>query len=41
MNTVKAAFEALTSQKLPEDIARARGRKLVDVRKVYYGGKVY
>ncbi|KAJ9648031.1 28S ribosomal protein S5, mitochondrial [Coniosporium tulheliwenetii] len=41
MNTVKAAFEALTSQKLPEDIARARGRKLVDVRKVYYGGRVY
>ena len=41
MNTVKAAYEALMSQKLPEDIARARGRKLVDVRKVYYGGQVY
>jgi len=40
MNTVKATFEALTSQKLPEDIARARGKKLVDVRKVYYAGKV-
>ncbi|KAL1642355.1 28S ribosomal protein S5, mitochondrial [Diplodia intermedia] len=41
MNTVKATMEALLSQKLPEDIARARGRKLVDVRKVYYGGSVY
>jgi len=41
MNTVKATFEALSSQKLPEDIARARGRKLVDVRKVYYAGQVY
>jgi small subunit ribosomal protein S5 len=41
MNNVKATFEALTSQKLPEDIARARGKKLVDVRKVYYAGKVH
>ncbi|KAL1967935.1 hypothetical protein VTN77DRAFT_2352 [Rasamsonia byssochlamydoides] len=40
MNTVKAAYEALMSQKDPEDIARARGRKLVDVRKVYYAGRV-
>ncbi|KAF2145814.1 uncharacterized protein K452DRAFT_349226 [Aplosporella prunicola CBS 121167] len=40
MNTVKAAWQALLNQRLPEDIARARGRKLVDVRKVYYGGKV-
>ncbi|KAH8705145.1 37S ribosomal protein S5 [Talaromyces proteolyticus] len=40
MNTVKAVYEALISQKDPEDIARARGRKLVDVRKVYYAGKV-
>ncbi|PGH01769.1 hypothetical protein AJ79_07817 [Helicocarpus griseus UAMH5409] len=38
MNTVKAAYEALLRQKDPEDIARARGRKLVDVRKVYYAG---
>ncbi|KAK2806433.1 hypothetical protein FQN50_005850 [Emmonsiellopsis sp. PD_5] len=38
MNTVKAAYEAMLSQKNPEDIARARGRKLVDVRKVYYAG---
>lgn len=41
MNVVKAAWQALTNQKLPEDVARARGRKMVDVRKVYYGGQVY
>jgi len=41
MNVVKAAFEAMMSQRLPEDVARARGKKMVDVRKVYYGGKVY
>ncbi|GAB7362728.1 hypothetical protein MBLNU230_g3034t1 [Neophaeotheca triangularis] len=40
MNVVKATWEALMSQRLPEDVARARGRKLVDVRKVYYGGAV-
>ncbi|OKL56304.1 hypothetical protein UA08_08556 [Talaromyces atroroseus] len=40
MNTVKATYEALTAQKDPEDIARARGKKLVDVRKVYYAGRV-
>ncbi|KIW82205.1 hypothetical protein Z517_05232 [Fonsecaea pedrosoi CBS 271.37] len=39
MNTVKAAVQALLSQKHPEDIARARGKKLVDVRKVYYAGQ--
>ncbi|EEH40339.1 mitochondrial 37S ribosomal protein MRPS5 [Paracoccidioides lutzii Pb01] len=38
MNTVKAAYEALMSQKDPDDIARARGLKLVDVRRVYYAG---
>ncbi|KAF2189712.1 hypothetical protein K469DRAFT_723635 [Zopfia rhizophila CBS 207.26] len=41
MNVIKATWEALTSQKLPDEIARARGKKLVDVRKVYYGGSVY
>ncbi|GME51381.1 37s ribosomal protein [Neofusicoccum parvum] len=41
MNTVKAIWQAMLGQKLPEEIARARGRKLVDVRKVYYGGNVY
>ncbi|KAL3464254.1 37S ribosomal protein S5 [Aspergillus heterothallicus] len=40
MNTVKAAYQALMSQRIPEDIARARGKKLVDVRKVYYSGSV-
>src|ERR1700761_8639650 len=27
MNVVKAAFQALTSQRLPEDVAKGRGRK--------------
>lgn len=40
MNVVKATLQALQSQRLPEDIARGLGRKLVDVRKVYYGGSV-
>lgn len=40
MNTVKATMQALLNQRIPEDIARARGKKLVDVRKVYYGGLV-
>jgi small subunit ribosomal protein S5 len=39
MNTVKAAYEALMSQRNPEDVARARGKKMVDVRKVYYSGR--
>lgn len=39
MNTVKATVQALLSQKDPEDIARGRGKKLVDVRKVYYAGQ--
>lgn len=38
MNTVKAAYQALLSQKHPDEIARGRGKKFVDVRKVYYGG---
>lgn len=40
MNQVKSVYEALMKQRDPEEIARARGRKLVDVRKVYYAGKV-
>lgn len=40
MNTAKATVEALLSQKDPEEVARARGRKMVDVRKVYYAGAV-
>ncbi|KAK3397312.1 ribosomal protein S5, C-terminal domain-containing protein [Sordaria brevicollis] len=41
MNTVKATYQALTSQVDPEQIAIGRGKKLVDVRKVYYGGSVH
>ncbi|KAK4101511.1 hypothetical protein N658DRAFT_516008 [Parathielavia hyrcaniae] len=41
MNTVKAAYKALLTQPDPEEIAMGRGKKLVDVRKVYYGGAVY
>lgn len=40
MNSVKATFQALTNQKDPNEIAIGRGKKLVDVRKVYYGGNV-
>ncbi|PWY95816.1 37S ribosomal protein S5 [Aspergillus sclerotioniger CBS 115572] len=39
MNTVKAAYDALMSQRDPEEIARARGKKIVDVRGVYYSGR--
>jgi small subunit ribosomal protein S5 len=38
MNVIKTFMKALKSQKLPEVIARGRGKKFVDVRKVYYGG---
>ena len=38
MNTIKAAFQALRSQRDPASVARGRGLKMVDVRKVYYGG---
>ncbi|KAF2152336.1 hypothetical protein K461DRAFT_268302 [Myriangium duriaei CBS 260.36] len=41
MNVVKAAYAALLSQQDPEEVARARGRKMVDVRKVYYEGHVH
>lgn len=41
MNTVKATLKCLTEQVDPEAIAIGRGRKMVDVRKVYYGGAVY
>ncbi|KAI9666804.1 MAG: 28S ribosomal protein S5, mitochondrial [Alyxoria varia] len=40
MNVCKAVWEALKGQRDPEDVARSRGRKLVDVRKVYYAGLV-
>ncbi|CAK7274941.1 28S ribosomal protein S5, mitochondrial [Sporothrix epigloea] len=41
MNTVKATYKAFMGQRDPEQIAMGRGKKLVDVRKVYYGGAVY
>ncbi|KAF9981546.1 28S ribosomal protein S5, mitochondrial [Modicella reniformis] len=38
MNVIKATFEAFTQkQKLPDDIARARGKRVVDVQHTYYG----
>lgn len=40
MNTIKATFQALVNQRVPDEMARGLGRKLVDVRKVYYGGNV-
>ena len=40
MNVIKATYQALMSQRLPEEIAKGLGRKLVDVRKVYYNGQV-
>jgi small subunit ribosomal protein S5 len=40
MNSVKACVQALQDQKDPDQIAIGRGRKMVDVRKVYYGGNV-
>lgn len=41
MNSVKAAYNALMNQPDPEEIAIGRGKKMVDVRKVYYGGAVF
>ncbi|KAI0131088.1 hypothetical protein F4814DRAFT_404788 [Daldinia grandis] len=41
MNSVKACVIALQSQKDPNELATGRGKKLVDVRKVYYGGNVH
>ncbi|WBW74502.1 mitochondrial ribosomal protein subunit S5 [Schizosaccharomyces osmophilus] len=38
MNVVKAVFETLHEQALPEDIALQRGHKIVDVQREYYKG---
>ncbi|KAJ1977762.1 28S ribosomal protein S5, mitochondrial [Dimargaris verticillata] len=38
MNVIKCFFEAMQTQRTPEDLAMARGKKLVDVNRVYYGG---
>lgn len=40
MNTIKATMQALLNQRIPDEVARGLGKKLVDVRKVYYGGNV-
>ncbi|KAI8848329.1 ribosomal protein S5, C-terminal domain-containing protein, partial [Chytridium lagenaria] len=37
MNVIKATFEALRLQKTPQDLARARGRKVLDIATTYYG----
>ncbi|KAJ2799075.1 28S ribosomal protein S5, mitochondrial [Coemansia guatemalensis] len=37
MNVIKAVFEALQTQRQPEDVAKARGIRLVDVNHTYYG----
>ncbi|OZJ05904.1 hypothetical protein BZG36_01172 [Bifiguratus adelaidae] len=37
MNVIKATFEALDKQTSIEDLARRRGKKVVDVQHVYYG----
>ncbi|RDA93007.1 hypothetical protein CP533_5498 [Ophiocordyceps camponoti-saundersi (nom. inval.)] len=41
MNSVKATYKALMNQPDPERMAIGRGKKMVDVRKVYYGGSVH
>lgn len=38
MNIVKATFNALRSQRDPAEIALGRGRRMVDLRRVYYAG---
>ncbi|KAJ3416522.1 28S ribosomal protein S5, mitochondrial [Chytridiales sp. JEL 0842] len=38
LNVIKATFEALQKQQTPVEIARSRGRKLVDIANAYYGG---
>ncbi|TGZ84147.1 hypothetical protein EX30DRAFT_315949 [Ascodesmis nigricans] len=40
MNVIKTFCMALQKQTLPEQIARARGIKFVDVRKVYFNGQI-
>jgi len=39
MNVIKCTFEALSRQKLPSEIAKSRGKNLVDVYHTYYGTK--
>ncbi|KAK9477263.1 hypothetical protein V1514DRAFT_334330 [Lipomyces japonicus] len=37
VSIVKCAINMLQNQQLPEDIARARGKKIVDVKNAYFG----
>ena len=37
MNVVKATFQAFETQKLPEDLAKARGKNVIDLYRTYYG----
>ncbi|KAJ9076231.1 28S ribosomal protein S5, mitochondrial [Entomophthora muscae] len=39
MNVIKAFFDALLSQNTPGNIAKSRGKKIVDVQYQYYGVK--
>ncbi|CAG8559622.1 20790_t:CDS:2 [Dentiscutata erythropus] len=39
MNVIKCTFEAFNSQRLPQQIARARGKNLFDVYHTYYGAR--
>ncbi|KAK9325529.1 hypothetical protein V1517DRAFT_365307 [Lipomyces orientalis] len=39
MNTIKAAIEMLRNQVLPEEIAQARGKKAVDIKKTYFSAR--
>ncbi|KAJ2879295.1 28S ribosomal protein S5, mitochondrial [Coemansia aciculifera] len=38
MNVIKTVFGALQTQRVPDDLARARGLRLLDVYHTYYGG---
>ncbi|KAI8981689.1 ribosomal protein S5, C-terminal domain-containing protein [Mycotypha africana] len=36
MNVLKATFEAFQQQRMPEDIAKIRGKKISDIQHVYF-----
>ncbi|KAJ2254944.1 28S ribosomal protein S5, mitochondrial [Coemansia sp. RSA 451] len=38
MNVIKTVFEALKTQRIPSDLAKARGLRLIDVNHTYYQG---
>ena len=39
INVIKCTFEALNSQRLPSEIAKSRGKNLMDIYHIYYGTK--